>query len=216
MRVDQSQHERAGAVAHRFVDVRSARRAGHAAASSCPPRTANRNGVNASLFRARVDSAPASISALAAAALFSAGRPHERGLPLPCFPWRSDRRRAPAAPARRRRSPLRAAVISAVSPSGDAVFGSAPADSSRSMAWRAAVGAGEIQRRHAVSVRGVDVRAGANQPVRRLPDRFAARPECSGVVPSGSGWRWGLGAGALEAAVNRVRWRRSEPPTAPP
>ena len=55
-----------------------------------------------------------------------------------------------------RASPVRAAVMSTVSPPGSAVFGSAPPRSSRSTMRAVAVGCRERERRHAVAVRGLD------------------------------------------------------------
>ena len=116
------------------------------------------------------------------------GRPHQRGLPAPAF-LRVDvgavRR---AAPSRHRALPVRAAVISTVSPSGSAVFGVGPGlqqqlDDRR----RVAVDAGEPQRRHAVAIGGLDVGAGANQQLARCPDRRRSTAQCSAVVPSACG-----------------------------
>ena len=81
------------------------------------------------------------------------GRPHQRGLAAPAFPSRSRRRHARGAPSPRRSLPVRAAVISAVSPSGSAVFGSAPAFSSRSIIAALPFDAGERERRDAVAIR---------------------------------------------------------------
>ena len=66
------------------------------------------------------------------------------------------------------RLPVRAAAISAVSPSGSATLASAPAFNSFSTHGRVAVRAGEVEGRHAVAVRGPRVRAGGKQQVDRL------------------------------------------------
>ena len=154
------------------------------AASSWPPRTANRNGVNASLLVFVRSSAPASIRALTAAALFRAAAhisafwPFHLSLAFGSAPCASSTRTAATVP-------LRAAVINAVSPSGNAVFGSAPADSSRSMAAAFPL----VQARNS-GVTPYRLAAFTFAPARMRrsavsrSSRCTAR--CSGVVPSGS------------------------------
>ena len=109
-------------------------------------------------------SAPASMSAFAAPALFSAAAhiravcPFQPSFAFTLAPWASSTLTAGTLP-------VRAAVISAVSPSGNAVFASAPAASSFSIDRRVAVDARQIQRRHAVPGRRFGVGAGAKQSV---------------------------------------------------
>ena len=81
--------------------------------------------------------------------------------------------------------PVRAAVISAVWPSGSALFGLAPALSSAATSG-VAVLRREEDRRHPVAAGGVDVGAGANQ---HLDGRasLARTAQCSAVIPSASG-----------------------------
>ena len=85
-------------------------------------------------------------------------------------------RRARAAPSPRRRCPVRAQVCSAVSPSGPVAFALTPALSSRSTIAGAAVLAGQGDRRDAVAVRGLDLGAGAEQPIDQRRVVVAHRP----------------------------------------
>ena len=109
-------------------------------------------------------SAPASISASTAAALFAAAAhmsavcPFQFSCALTSAPRVSSAFTAAALP-------VRAAVISAVSPSGIVVFGSAPAVEQPLDHRGAAVDAGEPQRRGAVAVRRPHVGAGLDQQV---------------------------------------------------
>ena len=91
-----------------------------------------------------------------AAAHMSAVCPFQRSCALTLAPRVSSARTAATLP-------VRAAVINAVSPSAMVVFGSAPAFSKPLDHRRAAIDAGQPERRHAIAIGGPRVRAGFDQ-----------------------------------------------------
>ena len=115
----------------RLVERRRRRRAGRDAASMRPSRAANSSGVKP-LCDLALTSAPAAIERAHDVGVPLGGGPHQRRLLPRTARRRSRSRRARAAASTTSATPVRAAVISAVSPSGCAVLGSAPALSSSS------------------------------------------------------------------------------------
>ncbi len=124
---------RARACSCRRAAWRSDRRPPRATPSSRRPRRRaprNASAVNSPVASRASRSAPALINAATAGAVVLGGRPHERGLPAARF-RRVRRRRRPQSDASIvATSPVRAAVISNVSPSANTALGSAPASSS--------------------------------------------------------------------------------------
>ena len=128
---------------------------------------------------------------------------------------RQPPRRARSTPSPLRPVPVRAAVISAVSPSVPATFASTPAFNSRSMTRGVAVDARQIERRHAVAVRRLDVGAGADQAFGQLDFVLRARPSAARWCRPASGaltltrWRSSAVAAALSPALTASTSRRS-------
>ena len=91
-----------------------------------------------------------------------------------------------AAPSRPSALPVRAAVISTVSPSGDAALASAPACEQQLDHRGVAVGGGQRERRDAVAVRGVRALAPALSSSRTVSTSSARTAQWSAVVPSTS------------------------------
>ena len=151
-------------------------------------------------------SAPASINAFAAPALFSAAAhiravcPFQPSFAFTLAPWASSALTAGTLP-------VRAAVISAVSPSGNAVFASAPAASSFSI-----TAASPLTHARYNGVTPYRVAALASAPARsRASTRSVSllrTARCSGVVPSGSDFRLGAGGWGLEAGLGAAGWKR--------
>ena len=98
---------------------------------------------------------------------------------------RPPSRRGRAAPSRLRRLPVRATVISAVSPSVDDGVRVGPGFEQPFDHRGIRVHARQIERSDAVAIRGLDVGARAQQPIGQF-DVVCRTAQCSGVVPSGS------------------------------
>ena len=135
-------------------------------------------------FERALTSAPGLDQRLDHVGVVLGSRPHQRGLTAQRL-LRVDVGAVGQQRLDRRDSPVRAAVISAVSPSGSAVFGSAPAVSSRSMMAALPLMHASDERRHAVAVGRLDVGFRGQEQFDRCHVVALDRP-VSAVVPSGS------------------------------
>ena len=102
--------------------------------------------------------------------------PHQGRLAFDRVPRVLTSAPAPSSTLRASVLPVSAAVISAVSPSSEVPFGSAPALSSRSMIAALPFVAGEEERRNVVASGGLGIRAGGEQEARRSRRCRAERP----------------------------------------
>ena len=103
-------------------------------------------------------------------------RPHQRRLPAPRLLSRARRRRGSAARRTASTLPVRAAVISIVSPPGQRRVRIGAGIEKPLDDGGVAVGAGERQRRHAVAVRRAHIGAGREQPVHEIEIVVIRRP----------------------------------------